>query len=81
MSTCSLYKHPMLMGTGSISNGATSVTGWTPDTRFSGKMVGRNVQITITSSTDAGKTMRNVRVTADNGSGTLTIASANPFAT
>ncbi len=80
MANCTVSKHPVQLGTGAITNGATSITSWTP-TRSNEKMVGRNVQVTMTSSTSIGKTMFNVRVTADNGSGTLTIAQANPFAT
>ncbi len=75
MATCSVYKIPVLLGTGSISNGATSITSYTgvaPGT-------GRNIQLMITSSTDAGKWFP-VRIAADGGS-TLTTSIANPFAT
>ncbi len=75
MATCSVYKIPNLLGTGSITNGATSITSYTgiaPGT-------GRNVQVMITSSTDAGKVYP-ARVTTDGGS-TLTIGQPNPFAT
>lgn len=75
MSTCSVYKRPVLLGTGSIANDATSITSYSgvaPKT-------GRNVQVMITSSTDIGKVF-NTRVTVDGGS-TLTIGNKNPFAT
>ena len=29
MSSCSLYKGAQLLGTGNITNGSTSITGWT----------------------------------------------------
>lgn len=67
MSTCSVYKNGIRLGTGSITNGATSVTGYSGIAPFTG----RNVQVMITSSTDIGKVMNN-RVTNDGGS-TLTI--------
>lgn len=75
MSTCSIYKIPNLLGTGSISNGATSITSYSgvaPGT-------GRNVQVMITSSSDAGKVFP-ARITNDGGS-TLTIGPTNPYAT
>lgn len=75
MSTCAVYKRPVLLGTGSITNGATSITSYSgvaPKT-------GRNVQVMITSSTDIGKVFP-ARVTNDGGA-TLTIGVPNPFAT
>lgn len=77
MSTCSVYKRPVLLGTGSITNGATSITSFTAAT---GAVIGRkNVQVMITSSTDAGKVF-NTPITVDGGT-TLTIARTNPYAT
>ena len=75
MATCSVYKIPVLLGTGTISNGDTEVASYT------GVAVGtgRNIQLMITSSTDAGKWFP-VRVSADGGT-TLTTTIANPFAT
>ena len=75
MANCSVYKWPVLLGTGAITNGATSITsysGTAPKTR-------RNVQIVITSSTDVGKWFP-VRIRNDGGS-TLTTSIANPYAT
>lgn len=75
MATCSIWKGSVRLGTGSITSGSTSVTGYSgvaPKT-------GRNVRLMITSSTDAGKVLP-VRIAADGGS-TLTLAKANPFAT
>lgn len=75
MSTCSVYKNGILLGTGSITNGATSVTGYSGIAPFTG----RNVQVMITSSTDIGKVMPN-RVITDGGA-TLTLSRPNPYAT
>lgn len=77
MSTCSVFKRPILLGTGSIANDATSITSFTAET---GAVIGRkNVQVMITSSTDIGKVF-NTAITVDGGS-TLTIAKNNPYAT
>jgi len=79
MATCRLYKGPQLLGTGSITNGATSVTGWTA----AGGTVpirGRYIGVAITSSTHVGSVYW-TRVAADNGAGTLTLRHASPFAT
>ncbi len=75
MATCAVYKLPNLLGTGSISNGATSITS------YSGIApgAGRNVQVMITSATDIGKVFP-ARVTVDGGA-TLTIGQTNPYAT
>jgi hypothetical protein len=90
MANCTVYKNGLNLGTGAITNGATSVTSWTPVAAAAlhphgAAFVGRNVEIMMTSSTDAGKVMR-ARITADNGSGTLTVAvvgigGGNPYAT
>ena len=76
MSTCSVYKNQLLLGTGSITNGATSVTSYTGIAPYTG----RNVQVMITSSTDSGKVMMNTRISNDGGS-TLTLSQPNPYAT
>lgn len=76
MSTCSVLKPPVLLGTGSITNGGniTSYTGVAIP-------IGKNVAVQITSSTDSGKTFR-ARCTASAASGaTLTLYPVNPFAT
>jgi hypothetical protein len=89
MATCNVYKNGLLLGAGAITNGATSVTSWVPTASVgphAAAFVNRNVEIMMTSSTDAGKVM-NARITADNGAGTLTVAvrgygtGGNPFAT
>jgi hypothetical protein len=79
MSTCSVYKGCTLLGTGSISAAGTTITSWTATTAAPA-VLRKNVGVAITSSTHAGSVFR-TRVTADNGSGTLTLADANPFAT
>lgn len=76
MSTVSVYKGPVRLGTGSITNGGniTSYTGVAVP-------VGKNIAIQITSSTDSGKTLF-ARVTASAASGaTLTLYPVNPWAT
>lgn len=79
MATCALYKGCQILGTGSITAGSASVTGWTAqaDTRA---VKGREVMVTITSSTHIGSSFL-TRVTDDNGSGTLTLRDPSPFAT
>ena len=76
MSTVSVYKNPVLLGTGDITNGGniTSYTGVAIP-------VGKNISLQITSSTDSGKTLW-ARVTASADSGaTLTLYPVNPWAT
>ena len=76
MSTCSVYKIPVLLGTGSITNGGniTSYTGQAIP-------VGKNIHVQITSSTDSGKEFK-TRCTVSAASGaTLTLYPINPFAT
>lgn len=79
-STCKIYKGPILLGAGSCSDGSTSITSWVVDSAYSGKAIlRRNVNITVTQAgTHAGRTWR-TNVTADNGSGTLTVARKCPF--
>lgn len=79
MATCKLYKGSTLLGTGSIAAAGTTVTSWTAATNAPA-VARKNCTIAITSSTNIGASMQ-TRVTADNGSGTLTIKDACPFAT
>ncbi len=82
MSTCSVYKNTVLLGTGSITNGGnlTSFTGAGLFDTTKGP-IGKNIQLQITSSTDSGKTFgARVTVSADSGE-TLTLYPINPFAT
>jgi hypothetical protein len=77
MSTLSVYKNGVLLGTGDITNGGniTSYTGVAIP-------IGKNIQYQITSSTDSGKTMMLSRVTASADAGaTLTTYPVNPWAT
>ncbi len=78
MANCSVYKTPNLLGTGAITNDATQITSFTAET---GVVIGtgRNIQVMITSSTDAGKVFP-ARVISDNGT-TLDLGQNNPFAT
>ena len=79
MATVKLYKGPQLLGSGSITAGDTSVTGWTAE-GGTPPIVRRNIAVAITSSTHVGSTFR-TKVMADNGAGTLTLRDAMPFAT
>ena len=81
MATCKLYKAGgALLGTGSITAGSGSVTGWTAQTGVAQAIARRNIIVAITSSTHAGSTYP-TKVLADNGSGTLTLRDVSPFAT
>lgn len=77
MSTCDVYKGPHRLGSGSITNGATSITGYTSTDAMSEER--KNVTVVITSSTHVGSSFR-TRVLTDGGT-SLTIRDANPFAT
>ena len=79
MATCAVYHCGLLLGTGSVTQNATSITGFTVT---SGGVVGtgRNIQLMITSSSDSGAVSTGHRVTLDGGT-TLTIAPANPWRT
>lgn len=79
MATCKLYKGLQLLGAGSITAGSTSITGWSAESNTR-PIVRRNVAVAITSSTHAGSSFR-TNVLVDNGSGTLTLRDAMPFAT
>ena len=75
MSTCSVFKNQILLGTGEITNDAVQITSYTGTAPGQG----RNVQVMITSSTDDTKVMNN-RILTDGGT-TLDLWNANPFAT
>ena len=79
MSTCKVYKGCTLLGSGSIAAAGTTITSWTAQTGAPA-VLRKNVAVAITSSTNAGADFK-TRVTADNGSGTLTLSNANPFST
>jgi hypothetical protein len=85
MATVIIYKNGRRLGTGSMANGAFSVTSWTARddglaSDVAHVVVRKNVQVAVTSSTHAGSSFY-TRCTADNGSGTLTLMNAMPFAT
>lgn len=82
-STCTVCKGTRQIGTGSVSDGSTSLTSFTlTDAHYGTKVhgvFGRNVTISITQSgTHLGRSF-NTRITADNGSGTLTLLDSVPF--
>ena len=84
MSTCDVYKNGRKLGSGSIANAATSLTGYTVVTGEPQPAVGKRIRIVATSSTDIGKSYMAV-ITANNGAGTLTVVAygggSNPLAT
>lgn len=56
-----------MLGTGSLANGTTSITDWVPGAGVLTPMVGRNVWVTITSSTHIGQGYR-TKVTSEGAS-------------
>lgn len=74
-STCSIYKGPILLGTGSCADGSASITS------YSGTAPGpgRNVTVVVTQAgTHAGRSWRS-RVTGGSGGATLTLADKCPY--
>lgn len=86
MSTCDVYKGPIKLGSGSIEGAATSITSYTSTDAKRNTMASKgfgenwmNVKVVITSSTHTGYSF-DTRIVTD-GTTTLTIADANPYAT
>ena len=82
-STCKVMKGSRQIGTGSVTDGSTSLTSFTLtdavyNTRVHGTF-GRHVVICITESGTHLARSFPTRITADNGSGTLTLRDACPF--
>lgn len=79
-STVELYKGPIRLGAGVAAAASFNITSWVVQSGFSGPAIlNRNVSVTVTQAgTHAGRTYR-ARVTADNGSGTLTLNHRCPF--
>lgn len=76
-STCSIYKHGQLLGTGSCSGASTSITSFSATTGAP-SVTRKNVQITVTQAgTHVGRTWQ-ARVLT-NSAGTLTLSAACPF--
>lgn len=74
-STCSLYKHGILLGTGSCEADSASITS------YSGTAPGpgRNIRVVVTEAgTHAGRSWR-ARIKAGSGTATLTIDAACPY--
>ena len=84
MSTVDVYKNTRKLGSGSMTNGGTTVTGFTAVTGEPQPAVGKRIRLVATSSTDIGKSFMAV-ITANPGAGTITFAAygggANPLAT
>lgn len=77
-STCKITKSSQVLGTGSVSGGSGSVTSFT----FSGGVSSVRGRFVCVEITQAGNHLARTfwtRVTADNGSGTLTLRDAVPF--
>lgn len=85
MSTCQVWKGPILLGAGSITNASATVSSYNRADKVATDSVevvtgvGRNVTVQITSSTHIGSSF-NTRVVTD-GATELTLADKNPFAT
>lgn len=71
MSTCRVTDEGLLVGTGDIVSGATSITSWSKDSGFWPDVVRKNVQVSVGSKTFS------TRITAEGAS--LTIKDACPF--
>jgi hypothetical protein len=78
-STCKLTKGSQVLGTGSVAAASASVSSWTATSAQIPKILGRFVCVEITEAgSHLGRTFW-TRVTADNGSGTLTLRDLTPF--
>jgi ribosomal protein S1 len=78
-STCSIYKHGILLGTGSCSDGSASITSFSATSGAPSVVKGKNIEVVITQAgTHAGRSWRS-RVAANNGAGTVTLDSACPY--
>lgn len=81
-STVAIYKHGILMGTGSCTGGSASITSFSKTAETASRnreCVRRNCQITVTEAGVYAGLSWNARVTADNGSGTLTLSEPCPY--
>jgi len=77
-SSCSIYKHGILLGTGSCAASSASITSFTATTGAPALVKGKNVQVTVTQAgTNVGRTWR-TRVVS-NSAGTVTVTDACPF--
>lgn len=74
-STCSVYKHGILLGTGSVSAGSASLTSYSGTAPRNG----RNVNVVVTQAgTHAGRSFA-ARILSGSGSSTLTLSEKCPF--
>lgn len=77
MATCTVYKGPIALGSGTATSGSATISSYTStDARSEGRM---NVVVAITSGDNVGASFR-TRVITDGGT-SLTLAHASPFAT
>jgi hypothetical protein len=77
MATCDVYKGPIKLGSGTATSGSATISSYTSTGVKAEDRV--NVQIAITSSTNAGATFR-ARVITDNGT-SLVLSEASPYST
>lgn len=74
---CSIYKHGILLGSGSVADGSATVSSWSAAANTPA-IARRNVQVAITGvGVHQGRTF-NTRVLSDNGA-TLTLKDVCPF--
>lgn len=81
-STCKVYKHGIEMGSGTCAGGSASITSFTKVAETGSRnreCVRKNCQITVTQAGVYAGLSWNARVTADNGSGTLTLSEPCPY--
>lgn len=77
VSSVTVYKYGIKLGTGSVADGSPSITGWVPDAGLP-PIFRRNVQVLVTQAgANVSKTF-NTRILADDGAGTLTMADKCP---
>lgn len=77
-STCSIYKHGILLGTGSCAASSASITSFSATSGAPALVTGKNIQVTVTKAgTNFGRTWRTRVLT--NAAGTVTLADACPF--
>lgn len=78
-STCSIYKHGILLGTGSCSDGSASITSFTASSGAPSLVKGKNIEVVVTQAgTHSGRSWESC-VAANNGAGTITLDSACPY--
>lgn len=75
---CSVYKHGLLLGTGTVEADSATISSWSASTGAPA-VARKNVQVQITASGAWQGQMFNTRILTDNGDATLTMKDACPF--